>query len=76
MQRYDSRWRNGRVCCLLSELHIYKFDWSLCNQAVQNSEINILPRASPLTVSMKERDLQISPLDAAMCSDAVFSMGI
>ena len=28
----------------------YKFDWSLCNQAVQNSEINILPRVSPLTV--------------------------
>ena len=31
---------------------IYKFDWSLCNQAVQNSEINILPRVSPLTVKI------------------------
>ena len=30
--------------------YIYKSDWSLCYQAVQNSEINILPRVSPLTV--------------------------
>ena len=56
--------------CLISELalldfrvgaawfpsYIYKkFDWSLCNQAVQNSEINILPRVSPLTVSYVSR---------------------
>ena len=37
---------------MISELHIYKFDWSLCNQAVQNSEINILPRVSALTVKL------------------------
>ena len=43
--------------CLISEcgaacirLEIEKADWSLCNQAVQNSEINILPLVSPLTV--------------------------
>ena len=36
--------------CLYSELETDKSDWSLCNQAVQNSEINILPRVGPLTV--------------------------
>ena len=36
--------------CLFSELEIDKSDWSLCNQAVQNSVINILPRVCPLTV--------------------------
>ena len=29
-----------------------KYDWSLCNEAVQNSVINILPRVGPLTVMM------------------------
>ena len=37
--------------CLYSELEIDKSDWSLCNQAVQNSVINILPRVAPLQCS-------------------------
>ena len=36
--------------CWYSELEIDESDWSLCNQAVQNSVINILPRVAPLTV--------------------------
>ena len=35
---------------LYSELEKDKSDWSLCNQAVQNSVINIPPRVSTLTV--------------------------
>ena len=35
---------------LYSELEIDKSDWSLCNQAMQNSVINIPPQVSPLTV--------------------------
>ena len=36
---------------LYSELEIDKSDLSLCNQALQNSVINILPRVGPLTVN-------------------------
>ena len=38
--------------CLYSELekHVGKSDWLLCNQALQNSVINILPWVGPLTV--------------------------
>ena len=41
---------DGKVPFMISELQIDKSDWSLCNQAVQNSVINILPRVGPLTV--------------------------
>ena len=41
------------LCCLYSELQIDKSDLSLCNQAEQNSEINILSQVSPLTVPMR-----------------------
>ena len=39
---------------------MYKFDWSLCNQAVQNSEINMLPRVSPLTVILYSSKSQVT----------------
>ena len=42
-----------RLALLDFRVTLYKFDWSICNQAVQNSEINILPRVSQLTVSLK-----------------------
>ena len=38
--------------CLYSKLEIDKSDWSLCNQAVQNSEMDIVSRVSLLTVRM------------------------
>ena len=38
------------AACIPSYIYIYKSDLSLCNQAVQNSVITILPRVSPLTV--------------------------